>query len=157
MKYISGINRSQNVTSTISKWYIQGVCTHSYISLDIFYKSLTTMTCSHFNCSSAASSRATNASLDPSGSMHGGNAMNRVRPQSTASHGCRVVRKVSRNGGAPLVCPGASGPPQRPCAQRRRRRIDWDGRIRRAFTTHKKVSVKEKNIYLKWVLSETSL
>lgn len=79
----------------------------------------TTTTCSHINCSSAASRRATNASRDPSGSTCGGNAMYNVRPLSTASHGCRAVRNVSRlGGGEPLASPGASGPPQRPGTQR---------------------------------------
>lgn len=97
-------------------------------STDLSARSLenTTTTCWHFSCSSAASSRATSASRDPSGSMQGGRATYRVLPQSTASHCCRGVRKVSRNGGGePLVAPGASGPPQRPCSQRHRTRRGW--------------------------------
>lgn len=105
----------------------------------------TTMTCSHLSCSSAASRSATNASLDPSGSMHGGSAMKSVLPHSTASQGCRMVRKVSRNGGAPLVCPGASGPPQRPCTQRRRGAVGHGDRIGWTLTTHKEIPVKNLN------------
>ncbi|KAK9679738.1 hypothetical protein QE152_g39758 [Popillia japonica] len=81
----------------------------------------TSTTCWHFSCSSAASNRATSASREPSGRMHGGRATYSVLPHSTASHCCRGVRKVSRSGGEPLVAPGASGPPQRPCSQRHSR------------------------------------
>lgn len=84
----------------------------------------TTTTCSQCSLSSAASRSETKASRDPSGSMHGGNATKSVLPRSTASHWAARVRNVSRNGGgAPLVCPGASGPPQRPCTQRHGRGV----------------------------------
>lgn len=78
----------------------------------------TTMTCSHLRSSSAASSNATKLSREPSARTRGGRATYKVRPCRTVSHGWRPVRKVSRKGGEPLVSPGASGPPQRPGAER---------------------------------------
>lgn len=89
------------------------------------------MTFWHFNFSSAASKRAISASLEPSGNICGGKAMYNVRPLSTASHGCRAVRKVSlTDGGEPLESPGASGPPQRPGSQRHIVAIGLTGRSR---------------------------
>lgn len=76
------------------------------------------------------------ASLEPSGSICGGRAMYSVRPLSTASHGCRAVRKVSLiGGGDPLASPGASGPPQRPGTQRHIVAIGLTGRRSGTLTT----------------------
>jgi len=100
----------------------------------------TTTTCWHLSCSSAASSSATNASRDPSGSMVGGSATKSVRPSSTASQGWRAVRKVSRSGGGPTCSSlGTSGPPQRPCAQRHVETVGWRCAQSRPFTTHYKL------------------
>lgn len=96
----------------------------------------TSTTCWHLSCSSAASKRATSASREPSGRMQGGRATQSVLPHSTASHCCRGVRKVSRSGGGePLVAPGASGPPQRPCSQRHSRTSRGRLAVGRTLTT----------------------
>lgn len=101
----------------------------------------TTITCLHFSCSSAASSKAMNASREPSGNICGGNAMKSVFPCKTASQGWRAVRKVSRSGGAPLVCPGASGPPQRPCSQRHVVTIGLACAVSRSFTAQHEITL----------------
>jgi len=96
----------------------------------------TRMTCWHFNWSSAASNNERKLSREPSLGIDDGSATNRLRPISTASHVCRTVRKVRRNGGGPSFIPvlGTSGPPQRPCAQRHVEDVGVGNARRRAFT-----------------------
>lgn len=129
--------------------WLKKITIRDFLFADLAYHYLNTIptnitlttTCWQLSFSSAASRSATKASLDPSGRICGGRAMYSVRPMSTVSQQAvepadnRVlkVRRCADNGGPPLA-PGASGPPQRPCAQRHVETIGLRGARGATFT-----------------------